>query len=159
MKMDHYTDRLLHLLDGTLEPDVEAQLRSEINQSVELQEELSRLQALRGLLQDSMKASSDSALRPFFTDRLMKQLEPEHLKQIEHDDIAFFLTKLFRPVAVAGFIVAMFFAVYNVNISGDFASETTTAEAILGLPPVNTLSVYDLDLFVEEDPTTPSSNP
>ena len=157
--MDHYTDRLLQLLDGTLEPEVEAQLRSEISQSTELQDELSRLQALRGLLQDSIKASSDSALMPFFTDRLMKQLEPEQLEQKEHDDIAFFLARLFRPVAVAGFIVAMFFAVYNVNISGDFASETTTAEAILGLPPVNTLSVYDLDLFTEEDPTTTSSNP
>ena len=157
--MDKYTDRLLQLLEGKLGPKEEAILRSEIHSSAELKEELERLQEMRGLLQQTVKETSDSVLKPFLTDRIMRQLEPSSGQQVEQDDIAFFLTRLFRPVALAGFVIAMFLAMYNVNISGAFSTEATTAEAILALPPVNTMAVYDLDLFVEGEPTTTSSLP
>ena len=159
MNLDRYTDRLLCLLEGRLDPKDKALLHAEIEASPELQEELHRLQEMRGLLQDTVKMSSDSVLNPFFTDRLMRRLEPANIKQFEQDDIAFFLSRLFRPVALAGLVVAMFLAVYNVNISGSYTSQTTTAEAILALPPVNTLAVYDLDLYVEDDPGTTSTIP
>lgn len=154
MNMERYTDRLLRLLEGTLDKEAEVALRSEINQSQELQDELDRLQEMRDLLQGTMKMSGEAALKPFFTDRVMRQLEPDRLPQNEFDDIAFFLSRVFRPVAVAGFVIAMSLAIYNMNISSGFAAETTTAESILALPPVNTLSVYDLDLYVSEEPTT-----
>lgn len=154
MHMERYTDRLLCLLEGTLDKEAEAALRSEIDRSAELQEELARLQEMRHLLKGTMQVSSEEALKPFFTDRLMRQLEPETIQRVEHDDIAFFLSRLFRPIALAGFLIAMSLAMYNVNISSGFANESTTAEAIFALPPVNTLSVYDLDLYVGEEPTT-----
>lgn len=159
MNMDSYTDRLLQLLEGKLDANEEASLRSEIDASSELQEELDRLEEMRVLLQQTVRGSSDSVLKPFLTDRIMRQLDPASIRQVEQDDIAFFLNRLFRPVALAGLVIAMFLAVYNVNISGTFSSETSTAEAILALPPVNTLAVYDLDLFVEGEPTATSSLP
>ena len=154
MKVDRYTNALLRLLEGTLDAKAEAELLAKIDQSVELREELERLQETRILLQGTMRTAGETALKPFFTDRLMKQLASGKDNGMAHDDLAFFLGRMFRPVALAGFFIAMFLAVYNVNLSADFASDTSTAEAILALPPVNTMAVYDLDLYVGGDPTT-----
>ena len=159
MKKGRHTDRLLRFIDGTLEPEEEIQLRAEIEHSEDLQAELSRLQQMKSLLQGAASFSSEGALNPFFTDRLMKRLEPPRQQVNQHEDLAFFLSRVFRPVAFAGSVLVLCLAIYNLNQSSSYVSETTATEALFGLPPVNTMSVYDMDVYSVDYSVEPSSLP
>ena len=57
-------ERLLRLLDGTLPPDDEARLRDDLARSPQLRAELDDLKALRGLLQTTVHAATEQALKP-----------------------------------------------------------------------------------------------
>lgn len=150
-------ERLLRLLDGALAPEEEARLRQELERSPALRAELEALQALQGLLQTTVRASSERALQPFFADHLMRRLTPapQRLAATTPDEEFFgLLLRLFRPVAVAGLLLVLGFATYNVTVSGEYEAQTSTTEAVLGLPPVSLATAYDLDLS-----TTPPTEP
>lgn len=150
-------ERLLRLLDGASTPEEEARLRHDLARSPDLRAELEAVKALRGLLQTTVRASSAQALKPFFADRLMRRLAPvAHRLAAPAADEEFFglLLRLFRPVAVAGLLLILGFATYNVTYSNDYEAEASTTEAVLGLPPVTLATAYDLDLS-----TTPPSEP
>jgi hypothetical protein len=63
------------------------------------------------------------------------------------DEQIAFLTRLFRPVLAFGLLFAIALAVYNVNIAGDYSTQGSITESVLGLPALSTTSVYDLDLY------------
>ncbi len=150
-------ERLLRLLDGTLPPGEETRLRDDLARSPELRAELDELKALRGLLQTTVRASSEQALKPFFADRLMRRMAPapQRLAATTPDEEFFgSLLRLFRPVAVAGLLLILGFATYNVTLSDEYEAEASTTEAVLGLPPVSLATAYDLDLS-----TTSSTEP
>ena len=142
-------ERLLGLLQGALTPEEEARLQQEVARSPALRTELEALKALQGLLQTTVRASSERAIEPFFADRLMRQLAPapQRLAATTPDEEFFgFLLRLFRPVAVAGLLLILGFATYNVTLSGDYEAQASTTEAVLGLPPVTLATAYDLNL-------------
>ena len=148
-----HTDILLRFIDGTLEPREEQELRAELGRSEQLRHELAQLENVQNLLRESTLESSQTTLRPFFTDRVMRKLHPADSTEHAVDEISYFLLRLFRPVAIAGLFLAVCLAVYNLNLSNGFTSDTSTAEAILALPPVNSLSIYDLDLYTVDSST------
>lgn len=141
-------ERLLSLLQGALPPEEEARLRQKLDQSPELRAALQEVKALHGLLHTTVHTSAEHALKPFFTDRVMRQLapSPQGLAAAVQDEEFFgVLLRLFRPVALAGFLLILGFATYNVAFSDVYDVPTTTTEAVLGLPPVTLTTAYNLD--------------
>lgn len=156
MEKNRYTvEDLLCFLDGSLPYHKEQAFRSELEHSEELRAELERLEATRHLMVSTAQQHAASALKPFFTDRMMRQLNPAVAVSSIEDEVASMLVRLFRPVAVASLLLAVCLAVYNINVANEYASDTTTTEAILALPPVNSMSVYELDVFAPESVITP----
>ena len=150
-------ERLLRLLQGALTPEEEAGLRRDLARSPELRAELEALKALQGLLQTTVRTTSEEALKPFFTDRLMRRLTPAPQRlAAEASDEEYFslLLRLFRPVVAAGLLLILGFAPYNVTLSSDYETRPSTTEAVLGLPPVTLATAHDLDLS-----TTPPTDP
>ena len=142
-------ERLLRLLDGALAPDEETRLRDDLARSPELRAELDEVKALRSVLQTTVRASSEQALKPFFADRLMRRLAPatQRLAATAPDEEFFgSLLRLFRPVAVAGLLLILGFATYNVTLSDAYDAQPTPTEAMLGLRPVTLTTAYNLDL-------------
>lgn len=142
MKHDH-PDQLLRFLDGALPPEEAAAVQRALDASPALRDELATLRALRGSLRAATHA--DDALQPFFTDRLMRRLAPAPARLSESEEFFGALVRLFRPVALAGLLLVLGFAAYNVNLAEDYEAEPTTTEAVLALPPVSLATAYDVD--------------
>ena len=98
------TNLLLRLLEGDLSAEEEAALRQRLDASPALRMELEDIQAVRSLLQHTVRTSSEHALRPFFVDRLMRRLDPARLQRSPDEELFGALLGLFRPVAVAGML-------------------------------------------------------
>jgi hypothetical protein len=130
-------------------------LREELERSDLLRAELARLETIRSLLITTAHDSADASLKPFFADRTMRRLQPVRNPASTEDELASLLIRFFRPIAIASLLLAICLAVYNINVSNDFAAETTTTEAILALPPVSSMSIYELDVFTSESLTQP----
>jgi hypothetical protein len=123
-------------------------VQRDLEHSPELRATLHEIKALHGLLQSTVDASAQHALKPFFTDRVMRRLTPipQKLTAASQDEEFFaFLLRLFRPVALAGILLILGFATYNVAFSDAYVAETTATEAMLGLPPVTLTTAYTLD--------------
>jgi len=58
-------------------------------------------------------------------------------------------------IAIAGLVLALCLAVYNINLSSDYVSGVSTAESILAMPPVTSMTVYDLDYYAAQTVTLP----
>ena len=149
---DRDNDDLLRLLDGSLTRDEELAIRARLDKSPSLQEEFLRLSDARRIMQSVIEDSASRALDPFFTDRLMRRVNEAAAgtRRADDLDLASMLGLVFRPVAIAGFILAICLAVYNINLSQDYSVDTTATESILALPPVTSMSVFDIDLYVAE---------
>lgn len=156
MEHDRYTvDDLLCLLDGALPRQKELAIRKELERSETLRAELERLEVTRKVLVSAAEDGAASVLKPFFTDRMMRRLNAAATRPAAEEEVASMLIRLFRPVAVVCLVLAVCLAVYNINIANDYTSDTTTTEAILALPPVNSMSVYELDVYAPESVTLP----
>lgn len=140
----HDTDMLLRLLDGDLSAEDETDLRQRLDASPALRAELEDLHALRGLLQTTVHASSERILQPFFTDRLMRRLDPARLRRSPDEEFFGALLWLFRPVAVAGMLLILVLAAYNVMRANDYEVPPSTTEAVFGLPPVSLATAYEV---------------
>jgi hypothetical protein len=137
------TDRMLRLIEGSLTEDAERELRDRIAASPELRREFERLNGTRQILRDTVRSSSERALRPFFTERLMSRLAS---RQSVEEELAGFLSRIFRPIAVAASLLLVGLAIYNATLSSQYEVRGNAAESVLALPPVSSASVYDLDL-------------
>lgn len=148
-------DFLLRYLEGKLS-DVEAdRLASRLKTSPKLRDELAQVKMTQSALQQATTASVEDALAPFFTDRLMKKLTPQSAAASLEEELAMFLIRLFRPIAIAGLFLALCLALYNVNLSNAYSSDPSTAESILAMPPVTSMAVYDLDYYSVQQVTMP----
>ena len=134
-------------------------LESALEKSEALRSRLAQVRATQTLLQQATSGVEEDVLSPFFTDRLMKKLAPEHMQSHKahslEDELALLLGRLFRPVAIAGFFLALCLAVYNINLSNGYSVETSATESILAIPPVTPSTVYDLDFYVAENELMP----
>ena len=150
------TDTLLRYLAGELSAEEAAQLEAALDQSASLKTELAQLATTQELLKDVTAADATGALDPFFTDRLMKKLAPAPAATLSWDEeLAGMLAGIFRPVAIAGFFLALCLAVYNINLSNGYTVDSTATESILAIPSVSTMAVYDLDYFATQTEAIP----
>ena len=152
MNKNYTTDDLLRYLEGRLSADAKDELERTLTGSPALQESLARVKATQDLLQQTAADTAEDALAPFFTDRLMKKLARETASSgmSLEEEMAAFLGRLFRPVAIAGLFLALCLAVYNINLSNDYTSDPSTAESILAMPPLTSTAIYDLDYYATE---------
>jgi anti-sigma factor RsiW len=146
-------DTMLRWLDGRL-PDADRRaFEAELNRSDALRVEVDALRGLRLGMQDALRAEAAGVADPYLADRVLRRIEAP--RPVFADELALWLGQVFRPVAIAGALVVVLLAGYNVRLSQSFATESSTAEAMLGLPPVSTASVYDLDVFDAQAAVTP----
>ena len=145
MKDDTH-DRLLRFLDGTLPDEEAAQMRRALEASPALRADLEAARTLRHALRQTVRTAAVDALRPFFADRLMRRLATAPVPLAGARDEEFFgaLVRLFRPVVLAGLLVVLGFAAYNVNLAAEYDAEPSMTEAVLALPPVSLATAYDV---------------
>jgi len=141
-------ERLLQFLQGELTPEEEIRLQRELARLPALRDELAALETLQQLLRTTFQASSARALKPFFADRVMRRLASAARRlpvPSPEEEVFSLLLRLFRPVAIAGALIILGFATYNVTLAGAYDTQPSTTEAVLGLPPVTLATAYDLD--------------
>ncbi len=143
-------DLLLRLLDGRLSSDEQKSLHLRLEHSPELRQELAELRALRTTMRRSIDHTVAGSLKPLFSDRVLMRLADESATQSAPSFIeeqVGVLSRIFRPVLAAGVVCAAALALYNVNIAEGYGVGSSITDAVLGLPPVTTTSIYDLDLY------------
>ncbi|GIV62154.1 hypothetical protein GQ464_016835 [Rhodocaloribacter litoris] len=140
----HDAEQLLRWLDGAMTPEEAAAWERRMAASPGLRARAEEMRQLRQTLQASVGAGAAQVLKPFFTDRLMRRLQPVASRSRE-EAFAAALATLFRPVLVASLALIMVLAAYNLTFRADDA-EQPAAEAVLGLPPVTLTAAYELDL-------------
>ncbi len=134
------TEQMLRWLEGRMTPEEARRWERRVAASPELRARADEWRALRNVLRTTVRESSEAALRPFFTDRLMRRLRPPAAARAEA--FAASLAALFRPVALAGLLVIAILVGYNVA-SYAYEAEPSATEAVLGLPPVTVATAFD----------------
>lgn len=138
-------ERLLSFLRDELTPPEVAKLKAELERSAALRAELADLTALQHLLQESVRASSETAIKPFFADRVMRRIAPSPAPD---EAILGYLWHLFRPMAVVSTFLILGLAAYSASRMDAYEATPTTSEAILGLQPVTLTSAFAADLDI-----------
>lgn len=104
---------------------------------------LSSSPAVRKLLHDYVTESAETAMQPFFADRVMRRIttaaQPE-------EQLYAFLFRLFRPVALASLLLILSFAGYNAMVSRTYDVPPTTTEVVFGLQPVSITEAFAVDI-------------
>lgn len=100
--------------------------------------------ALRAVLRESAEASAEHAVQPFVADRVMRRIA-----SATRNDELFQATlwRLFRPIAIASFILMVAFVGYNSTVSRNYEVPPTATEVVLGLQPVTLTTAYSADLY------------
>lgn len=140
-------ERLLSFLRNELTPPEVAALKEELDHSAALRTELADLKALQHLLQESMRESSETALRPFFADRVMRRIAPAPVPAPD-EALLEYLWHLFRPMVAVSTLLILGLAAYSASSIDAYEVTPTTSEAILGLQPVTLTSVFAADLEI-----------
>jgi anti-sigma factor RsiW len=136
-------------LDGSLSAPEREELDRMLTTSASLREEMAKLERLHGRIRTSVHASGSEALRPFFSDRLMRRLKSAEAQQQE---FAGSLVWVFRRVAIAGLAAIIALAAYNIATPGSFRDEQTPLEAAFSLPPVSVDMAYDMEYLESLEP-------
>lgn len=142
------TTYLLAYIHDEMDPTEREAFEHEILSKPEIAEEISRLEKLQYAMQSAVAASNESALKPFFEERLMRRLESESAsfrERLFEDEFFVGLSSLFRPVAFAGLLLAILLAGYNVSQETYEEGSQTTTEAVLALPPISLATAYEVD--------------
>jgi len=143
-------NQILGFLNGELSPEENKIFRNRLEESPALRAEVEELRALQTTLRDTLDTHSEEALRPFFTDRLMRRVNAiRTTTYVFSSEEEFFrnLTRLFKPIAVASLVIILSLAAYNFTISNAYEVAPSPTEAVLGLPPVDLATAYDLDFY------------
>ena len=100
-------------------------------------------QHLQKLLCEAVETGTESSIRPFLADRIMRRIQALHQPE-EH----FFQTlwTAFKPVALASALLAMGFVSYNAILSRNYEVPPTSVEFVFGLQPMTLASIYASDM-------------
>ncbi|MCY4158141.1 MAG: hypothetical protein OXE92_03900 [Bacteroidetes bacterium] len=100
-------------------------------------------QHLQTLLHETTEISSESNLKPFLTDRIMRRIQT-----LNRSDEYFFqaLWFAFKPVALASVLLTLIFISYTTFLSRNYEVAPTPVEIVFGLQPMNLISAYSADL-------------
>lgn len=143
-------DLLLRLLEGRLSEEEQKEVKLRLEESPELRRELAEVRKLRTMMRGTVDHTAAGSLRPLFSDRVMTRLNespaPGNAPSFLEEEIGF-LSRLFRPVLAVGLLFVVALALYNVNIAGGYSTGSSVTEAVLGLPTLSTIAIYDLDLY------------
>ena len=97
-------------------------------------------------LRNLVQTERDQTMMSMPEDRVMRALKRVALGRKEELWIGE-LVSWFRPVFIAGLLVIVTLAFYNVNLlSADNENQQTAAEMVLGLPPITVASPYHINL-------------
>ena len=133
-------DRILELLyrsfDEDLTGDEERELREALAASEALRREKDRIEAMRNMV----SASRVDTFKPFFAERVMRRLSEVRESRNGIWTLQDWLSRLFRPVAIAGAAVAAGLLVFNlvqadaISVAAAFGISEVPIEEILELP-------------------------
>lgn len=143
----------LKWLEGRLAESDRRVFEEELSRRPELRAEVEHLRALRFDLRQMAHTDAEAAASPWLAARVLQRLSAAPASYA--DELAQWLEQVFRPVALAGLVMVLLLAGYNLRLSQSFASASSTVEAVLGLPPVSAASVYDLDVYAAQSDIAP----
>jgi len=133
-------DRILELLyrsfDEELTGDEKRELHDALARSEALRREKDRIEAMRNMV----SASGVDTFKPFFAERVMRRLSDMRESRNGIWTLQDWLSRLFRPVAIAGAAVAAGLLVFNlvqadgVSVAAAFGMSEVPIEEILELP-------------------------
>lgn len=106
------------------------------------------LDHLSRALRSMAETERDRSVGPMITDRIMRSIDGSRTAAWTPVDVMTGqLLRWFRPVVVAGLLLIILLAGFNLmsSIEGE-----TAADRLLGLPSVTVASVYDVDLALED---------
>jgi hypothetical protein len=147
-------ERILRWLDGQLPSAEREDFARDLSRSEQLRSDTHALATLRTHLRDTLHRDAEAFADPHLADRVWRRLQAAP-KSEYFDELAPWLGRYFRQVAFAGGLAVVLLAGYNTWLSRSFATEASTTEAVLGLPPVSAASVYDLDLMAASADVSP----
>lgn len=141
-------DIILNYLDGHLSEEERLAFEEQLSQSEALQDEVLQVRTWQQGMKATTAGMLEGAVRPFLADRVLRSLDQENAT-VESKTEEFFahLSLVFRPIAIASLLLALTLAFYNYQLSSQYETEVSAAEALLALPPVSTASVYAIDYF------------
>lgn len=142
--MDEKIKELLYRsFDETLKPEDSKVLEYALANSDDLLKEKEEIAALRNQLYES----TSKQFKPFFAERVLKQIQTYPLDQNEN---ALFdsLMVLFKPVAIAATVLIILVSGYNIADSGNIS-----LEGALAIPDVTFDDAYNtsLAMVIEEE--------
>lgn len=146
-------ERTLRWLDGRLTDAERLAFEAELDRHPALRADVEQLRTLRLDLRQTALADAEAVASPWLAKRVLQRLSNPPASYA--DELALWLGQVFRPVALAGLVMVLILAGYNLRLSQSFATEASTAEAVLGLPPVSAASVYDLDVYAAQSDIAP----
>jgi anti-sigma factor RsiW len=132
-------DLLLRALDGVLTADEARRIEDE----PALRARLAEMRHVRHSLREGVAAGAETALRPFFVDRLMRRIA--YAKPSPEEVFVGLLDRLFRRVALAGLIVVAGLTAYNFATDTYYETQRSVVEVALALPPVSVDVAYEFE--------------
>ncbi len=128
-------EHLLMYLEGELSEEAARRLEERLSRDVGLQEELSQLEALRS----DVRRSRPDSFAPYFSDRVMRRLQPVPLPS---GSIADSFDWIFARVGIAAAVLALVIGIYNAIQFGDLSVSSSIWEAALGLPSTDLIDSF-----------------
>lgn len=127
--MSELKEQMLRYLEGTLPEKESQELERRLDSEPDLKAEFRQLQSLQGLLQTSRADS----FAPYFSDRVMKKLQPQAKGQTAE---SFYdsLSWIFKRAAFACMIGAVALGTVNVLDYQGLGLASSVVEALFGLP-------------------------
>lgn len=122
------------------------EVKSALKESVELQKRHAFLVSTMTSLNAAVSGSADRLDSSFLTDNIMRAVRNQAVKssKIVVNEFVNWIGFVFKPVVTACVILIMVLATYNYISADQLDEEVSTAEAMLGLPPVTIASAYDV---------------
>jgi anti-sigma factor RsiW len=136
-------DLLLRHLDGELTSEETMALQSRLAGSPELRRELEQLRGTRRLVASTVETAARRGTRPLLAERVLGRLASPELPE---EEFFGFLSGFFRPIALTACLLLLGLILYNANLSRQYVVTGNAAESVMGLPPVNSTTIYDLDM-------------
>lgn len=139
-------DLLMRYLEGALDQAttarLEEQLRASDAEGEALRAQLDRLRTLRGAL----PAARSDSFAPYFSDRVMKRLVPQHAA-VKMDSFYASLRMGFARTAIACLLAAGALAAYNFVEYGGSDVTSSVPEALFGLPSASLVDALSYETF------------
>jgi anti-sigma factor RsiW len=138
---------LLHRsVDGPLSAEDDRRLRELLAANADARTERATLLALRERMRPAVRREAARAVRPFFTDRVMRAVRRvEGSVRAPEELLAGALSWGFWRLGLAASIVVLVLAAYNLRTPRPYEADRKAIEVVLALPPVSIDTAFEYD--------------